>query len=295
METFQALFNTVLIVFIVTTMLSAGFNTTFEQIRSVLSKISLVAAVVVVGFVIRPLIGWGTAEVFGLATPAFIAMALLWSCPGAPFGAKLVMTANADLQTGAVLQVLLAAVGSITFAPTANAIISAAGLGDDVSLPVGDLIKTVAFLQLVPFAIGILTRHWTPERAHEWKAPVTKTSSLTFVGVLAGAILGSWQTVIDLVGSKVLLAAIVAAIIMIAIGYFLSAGKPPTRYATALIQPCSNSGPAFAAVAIAFDNDADILGAITAILFVQIVIGLLTATYAGRTTTAANAPSNASA
>ncbi len=294
METFQALFNTVLIVFIMTTMLSAGFNTTFEQIRSVLSRISLVAAVIVAGFVIRPLIGWGTAEVFGLATPAFIAMALLWSCPGAPFGAKLVMTAKADLQTGAVLQVLLAAIGSITFAPTANAIISAAGLGDDVSLPVGDLIKTVAFLQLVPFAIGILTRHWTPERALEWTTPVTKISSVTFVGVLAGAILGSWQTVIDLVGSRVLLAAIVASIIMIAIGYLISAGEQTSRYATALIQPCSNSGPAFAAVAIAFDNDPDILGAITAILFLQIVAGLLTATYAGRTNTTSH-PSNTSA
>jgi len=57
----------------------------------------------------------GVAELFGLATPAFIAMVMLWACPGAPFGAKLVMTAKADLQTGAALQVLLASIGSITF------------------------------------------------------------------------------------------------------------------------------------------------------------------------------------
>ncbi|MCB0965685.1 MAG: hypothetical protein KDB37_02520 [Ilumatobacter sp.] len=279
MDAFQAIFNTVLIVFIVTTMLSAGFNTTFEQVTAVLSKASLVAAVVVVGFVIRPMVGWGTAELFSLATPAFIAMALLWACPGAPFGAKLVMTADADIQSGAVLQVMLASIGSITFAPTANAIISAADLGDDVSLPVGDLIRTVAALQLIPFAVGILTRHWAEERALEWNQFALKTSSITFLFVLAGALLGSWQTVIDLVGSAVILAAIVASAAMIAIGYVVSTGRSATKQAAALIQPCTNSGPAFAAVAIAFDNDPEILGAITAILLFQIVVGLMTASF----------------
>jgi BASS family bile acid:Na+ symporter len=99
-----------------------------------------------VAFVVRPLVGWGTAQLFTLATPAFIATVLLWSCPGAPFGSSMVMTAKANIQTGAVLQVMMAAIGSITFAPTANALISAADLGEAVSLPVGDLIKTVAFL-----------------------------------------------------------------------------------------------------------------------------------------------------
>jgi len=107
-ETITALFNIVLVVFIVSTMLSAGFNTTFEQLANVFRRWQLVVMVVVVGFVLRPLIGWGTAEVFDLATPAFIAMVLLWSCPGAPFGSKLVMTAKADIQTGAVLQVTMA-------------------------------------------------------------------------------------------------------------------------------------------------------------------------------------------
>ena len=279
METITALFNIVLVVFIVATMLSAGFNTTFEQLTTVFRRWQLVVAVVVVGFVIRPLVGWGTAEVFSLATPAFIAMVLLWSCPGAPFGTKLVMTAKANVQTGAVLQVAMAAIGSITFAPTANAIISAADLGDDISLPVGDLVRTVAFLQLVPFAVGLLMRHWAEEQALEWDPIATKVAGLTFNVVLVGAVLGSWETLVDLVGSRVLLAAIVAAVVMVLIGYYVSVGDVRTRRATALIQPCSNSGPAFAAVGIAFDNDPEILGAITAILVLQIVVGLVVASY----------------
>ncbi|WP_029253170.1 bile acid:sodium symporter family protein [Paraoerskovia marina] len=282
MDVIAGLFNIVLTIFIVTTMLTAGFNTTFEQLRAALSKTSLVVFVLLVAFVLRPLVGWGVAEVFALAVPAYVAMVLLWSCPGAPFGAKLVMTAKADVQTGAVFQVMMAAIGSLTFAPTANLIIGAADLGDDVSLPVGQLILTVALLQLLPFVIGVLTRHWTPDQAAEFGAFTGKVSSQTFLVVLAGALLGSWDAVVDLFGTGVVLAAIVASVVMIALGWFLSSGSRETRWSTALIEPCSNSGPAFAAVAIAFDNDPEILGAITAILLFQIVVGLPVSSFVGR-------------
>ena len=296
METTEAIFNTVLAVFIVATMLNAGFNTTFDQITSVLSKVRLVVAVLVVAFVLRPLIGWGIAELFALATPAFIAMALLWSAPGAPFGAKLVMTADADVQTGAVLQVLLAVIGSITFAPTANAILSGAALGDGVSLPVADLVKTVAALQLIPFALGIVTRRWAEARAIEWSQFALKTSNLTFLAVLAGAFLGSWDTIVDLVGSRVNLAAIAASAVVIAIGYLSAAGQATgTRQAAALIQPGTNAGPAFAAVAIAFDGDADILGAVVAILLFQMVVGLTTAVLFAKTNRDTTEPATAQA
>ena len=66
METITALFNIILVVFIVSTMLSAGFNTTFEQLTTVFKQWQLLIAVVVVGFVVRPLVGWGTAELFSL-------------------------------------------------------------------------------------------------------------------------------------------------------------------------------------------------------------------------------------
>ena len=282
MEAINAIFNIVLVVFIMATMLSAGFNTTFKQVADVFKRWQLVVGVLIAGFVIRPLVGWGSAELFALATPAFIATVLIWSCPGAPFGSSLVMTAKANIQTGAVLQVTMAAIGSLTFAPTANAIISAAELGDAVTLPVADLVKTVAFLQLVPFVVGILTRHWTEERALEWEVTSSKVASLTFVFVLAGALLGSWQTMVELIGSKTLVAAIAASVVMIAVGYLLSTGDTPTKRATALIEPCSNSGPAFAAIGIAFNNDPEILGAATAILVLQILTGVVTASYWGK-------------
>jgi len=278
----QELFNTVIAVFIVLTMLSAGFTTTFDQVKSVFRKPALIVSVLAVGILLRPLVGWGAAEVFGLTSAAFVAMVVTASAPGAPFGAKLVMTAKADVSSGAVLQVMLAVVMSFTFAPAANAIIGAADLGSDLSLPVADILKTVVVLQLTPFVVGILMRHWTEGVALKWNEFAARGSSALFLVVLVGALFGSWQTIVDIIGDRVLIAGAIVSAVMIALGYFLSSGDTKTRQATGLVEPMSNSGPCFAAVAIAFGNDPAILGAMTGILLVQLVVGVVVAGYFGK-------------
>lgn len=272
-ELIGSLFNVVLVVMIVATMVSAGFTTTFAAIGKVLSKFVLVVLVLVTGLVLRPLVGWGLAELFSLDTPAYIAMILLAVVPGAPLGVKFVMGSRGDVTTGAVFQVLLAVVASFTFAPTANAILESADLGEGVSLPVGDLLKTIVFLQVLPFVAGLLIRYYNEHAAMEWNGFAQRIIGPSFLAVIALGLLSSWQTIVDLIGDRVMFAALVFSVVMIALGYFLSQGDYTTRAATSMIQPGSNSGPSFAAVAIAFDNDPAILGAVVAILFVQIVAG----------------------
>ncbi len=280
-ELLGALVNVSLVLMIVATMVSAGFTTTFAAIGSVLSRWSLVLMVLGTALVLRPLLSWGLAEVFNLDNPAFIAMVLLGSVAGAPLGVKFVMGARGDLTTGAVMQVLLAVITSFTFAPTANFIIDAADLGEDVSLPVGDLIKTIVFLQVLPFVVGLLIRNWNEKSAAEWNEFAKKVSGPTFLIVIVLALLGSFQTIIDLLGDRVLIAGVIFPVVMIALGYFISSGDYSTKSATAMIQPGSNSGPSFAAVAIAFNNDPAILGAVTVLVFLQIIVSAPIGTWMG--------------
>jgi BASS family bile acid:Na+ symporter len=280
-ELIGALFNIALVIMIVATMVSAGFTTTFANLGKVLSRVGLVLLVLAAGLVIRPLVGWGTAELFNLAEPAYIAMVLLAVVPGAPLGVKFVMSAKGDVTTGATFQVLLAVVASFTFAPTANFILEAADLGEGVSLPVGDLLKTIVFLQVLPFVVGLLIRHWNEKGALEWNKTATGISGPAFLAVVGLGLLSSWRIIIDLIGDRVILAAIVFVVIMAVIGYFVSVGDYPTRSATSMIQIGSNSGPSFAAVAIAFGNDPLILGAVVAILFFQIIGGGLIGSWMG--------------
>ena len=285
-ETVQALmgglFNASLVIMIVATMFAAGLTTTTKALGSVFKKFGLVVLVLITAFVLRPLVGYGLTAIFNLGAAASIVMILLAAVPGAPLGVKFAMSAKADLTTAASLQVLLAIIGSFTFAPMANFMIGAAGLGEEFSLPVADLIRTVVILQIVPFLVGMAVRHWTPQHAIDWRPPTQQVANYTLLIVIALALLGSWKIILGLFGDFALLAQALFVVVVIALGYFLSSGDKSIRKATAMVEPGSNSGPIFAAIAIAFNNDPEILGICVALIFVQIVVGTLVGSYLGK-------------
>lgn len=282
MDVINALLNTFVVVLIASTMFAAGLGTTLGALGATFRNVKLVLLVLVANLVLVPLIGWGTAAVLSLGTPAYVALVLLACSPGAPFAAKLAMIQRGDVVTGASLQVLLAAIGSLTFAPTANAIFTAAKLGGGISLPVGRLVLTVAVLQLLPFAVGLALRNWAPETAAQWKPPALQVSNLALLTVLALSLLGSWQQITALVGSLALLAALIFNVVAFGIGTLVASGSLVTRTTAGLLAPARNAGPVFAAVGIAFNNDPEILGALTGILLVGLAVGVAVAAYLAR-------------
>jgi BASS family bile acid:Na+ symporter len=277
-----ALFNASLVIMIVATMFAAGLATTTKALGSVFRNIVLVILVLITAFVLRPLVGWGVTMIFPLGVAASIVMLLLASVPGAPLGVKFAMSAKADLTTAASLQVLLAVIGSFTFAYTANFLIGASGLGEEFSLPVAALIRTVVVLQIVPFLVGMAVRHWTADTAAKWRPPVQQIANYTLLIVIVLALLGSWRIILDMFGDLTILAQTVFIVIMVVLGYFISKGDRSIRKGTGLLEIGSNSGPTFAAIAIAFNNDPEILGITTVLVFVQIVVGTLISSYMGK-------------
>jgi BASS family bile acid:Na+ symporter len=183
-------------------MLSAGLRTRIPALLGVLRNGALVALVLVANLLVVPLLGLAVGLLFALSTAGVVALVLVASSPGAPFGAKMAMIQKGDVVTGSVLQVVLAAVGSVTFPITANLLLGWADLGDDIAIPVGRLMLSVAVLQLVPFTVGLAMRAWAPATAAVWMPPVARTSNLAFLGVLAFGVLGSWNQIVDLIGSR---------------------------------------------------------------------------------------------
>jgi BASS family bile acid:Na+ symporter len=281
-EILTALLNTVLVVFVVATMLSAGLRTRIPALLGVLRNGALVALVLVANLLVVPLLGLAVGLLFALSTAGVVALVLVASSPGAPFGAKMAMIQKGDVVTGSVLQVVLAAVGSVTFPITANLLLGWADLGDDIAIPVGRLMLSVAVLQLVPFTVGLAMRAWAPATAAVWMPPVARTSNLAFLGVLAFGVLGSWNQIVDLIGSRVLLAAALFTVVGILVGWGLASGGSTTRTTAALIAPTRNAGPAFAAVAIGFGNDPAILAALTGVLLVGLAVELPVASWLAR-------------
>lgn len=274
MDTLHLLSTAVTVIFIAATMFAAGLGTTLSALRGTVANLPLLMLALVANMVVVPLLGWGIAALFSLSTAPFIALVLVASSPGGPFGAKLAMVQKGDLVAGAAMQVLLASIGSITFGPTANAILTAAKVGGGISLDVGALVRTVAILQLVPFAVGLILRHYTASIATLWHPVAAKVSNITFLIVLAGMLLLNWRAVVALLGSFTLLAGFLLALAAFAAGTLLATGPQARRTTMGGVAAVRNAGPALAAIGIAFNNEQAILGALAAVLLSGLVASL---------------------
>lgn len=278
MDTLHIVLNAVTVIFIAATMFAAGLKATVPALRGVFVDLPLLLLALIANMVVIPLLGWGIGALFALPPPSFVALILIASSPGGPFGAKLATIQRGDVVAGAAMQVLLASIGSLTFAPTANAILTAADIGTKVTLDVGALVRTVAILQLVPFAIGLLLRRYAEPTAQSWQPTGAAVSNITFLIVLVGMLLGSWHDVVDLFGSLALLAGFLLAAFAFAVGTLLATGPMTRRTTMGGISAVRNVGPALAAIGLAFADQPAILGALAAILLSGLVAGLPIAT-----------------
>jgi BASS family bile acid:Na+ symporter len=282
MGTLHLLFNAVTVIFIAATMFAAGLGSTLSALRTAVTNLPLLLLALVANLALIPLLGWGLAAMLGLTSAPFIAMLLVASSPGGPFGAKLGMVQHGDVVTGAAMQVLLAAIGSITFGITANALLTAANVGGAITLDVGVLVRTVAILQLVPFAVGLLLRHYAPDTALAWHPAAVKVSNVTFLLVLAGMLLGNWHDVIALLGTRTLLAGFLFSAAAFAVGTLLTTGTWVRRTTLGGVAAVRNAGPALAAVGLAFDDEPSILGALAAVLLSGLAAAIPLAAVLGR-------------
>ncbi|MET8291180.1 hypothetical protein ABZV80_39170 [Streptomyces sp. NPDC005132] len=278
MDTLHMLFNAVTVIFIAATMFAAGLGATIPALRGIFTNVPLLVLALLTNMVVIPLVGWGIGALFSLPSAAFIALVLVASSPGGPFGAKLAMVQSGDVVAGAAMQVLLATVGSLTFAPTVNGILTAADLGKDISLDVATLVRTVALLQLVPFVIGLLLRRYAAPTAQSWHPAAAAVSNVTFLIVLAGMLLGNWSDVVALLGSLALLAGFVLAAAAFAVGTLLATGPSVRRTTMGGVAAVRNAGPALAAIGIAFGDQPAVLGALAAILLSGLAAALPIAT-----------------
>jgi BASS family bile acid:Na+ symporter len=247
-------------------MFAAGLGATIAVLCGVFTDVPLLFLTLLTNMVVIPLLGWGIGALFSLPSAAFIALVLVASSPGGPFGAKLAMVQSGDVVAGAAMQVLLATVGSLTFAPTGNGILTGAVLGKGISLDVVALVRTVALLQLVPFAIGLLLRRYATPTARSWHPTAAAVSNVTFLIVLAGMLVGNWRDVVALLGSLTLLAGFVFAAGAFAVGTLLATGPSVRRTTMGDVAAVRNAGPALAAIGIAFGDRPAVLGALAAVL-----------------------------
>ncbi|WP_336922852.1 bile acid:sodium symporter family protein [Aquipuribacter sp. SD81] len=260
--------------FVVASMLATGLALEPGPVLRPLRDGRLVAALLLVNFVLVPLVGAGLVLVLPLDDADAAAVVLLGCCAGAPFLPRLAQLAHGDLALAAASMVLLMG-ATVVYAPLVvplllpGAAVSAAGIA-------GSLVVTM----LLPLAVGVLVRSRWPRLAGVLVGPLGQaSSSALLVGVGAG-LLVTWRDVLGSVGSFLFLACgLLLALSLVAGALLVPASRAGQRAVLGLAAAQRNIAAALV-VAPSLGGDA-LVSTLVAALVVPVAL-LATAAELGR-------------
>ncbi|MGH2679517.1 MAG: bile acid:sodium symporter [Actinomycetota bacterium] len=175
-------FNTLVLLFVASTLFAVGLGTTGEMLRRTVGNRRLLLAALAVNLGAIPLLGWGLAELLAPSRATFIALVLAGASPGGPFGAKLAQIQGGDAVAGTATMAILAVLGSVCVPVIVALILSTARVGgvDDITIEVAPLIARIVVSQVVPFFVGMTVRATSPRiaaRLQRWALLFSTVSS----------------------------------------------------------------------------------------------------------------------
>jgi predicted Na+-dependent transporter len=263
-EILETLAQLSVLVFVISSMLSMGLSLTIKQIMEPLKNTRLVLLALVANFVLVPLVAVLITLVLPLDQSAEIGLILLSTAAGAPFLPKLVEVAKGNIAFSVGLMVLLMVV-TIVYLPLVLPLL----LGD-VEVNPWDIARSLIIMMLIPLAIGLFIRARYKDSAAKMQPTFAMAAN---IGILVLGVLGlvlNFDSMIALVGSWGILAAIIFVVIALLIGYLLGGSDPPVRSVMGLGSGQRNIS---AALVVAGQNfDADVITFVMVVAIIGFVV-----------------------
>jgi predicted Na+-dependent transporter len=204
-----------IVVFVVGSMVALGLSLTFTQIRLALANRRLVIVALVLNFLLSPFLALLIAWIFGLADYIAAGLVLTACAAGAPFLPKLVNLARGDTATGVGLMVLLMAV-TVLFMPLALP-----ALLRGVYVNPLDVANSLVFLMLLPLCLALLAHARYGEATAPLKKLCAQASNFSLLLLAGTLIVVNFESMLNLVGTRGLIAAVVFSAALAAVGYVL--------------------------------------------------------------------------
>ena len=254
--------NASVVVFVVSSTLGVGLRLTVGQILTPLRNGRLVALSLLANFVLAPLAAILLANVLGLAEPLRVGLLLCGVAAGAPFLLKLAELSKGNMAFGVGLMVVLMVI-TVGYMPVMLPV-----LLEGVSVDSGKIAQSLIVLMLIPLAIGLLVRARLESVAAGVAPAVAAISTISMVLVVVLTTAGHFKSVLAVLGTFGILAAIVFTAVCIGIGWLLGGPAPDTRSVLALGTAQRNTAAALVVAGQNFDNP-DVVVMITVVLIVS--------------------------
>ena len=253
--------NAAVVVFVVSSTLGVGLRLSISQILMPLRNGRLVALSLLANFVLSPLAAIAIASVLRLDEPLRIGLLLCGVAAGAPFVLKLAEMAKGNMPFAVGLMVALM-VTTIGYMPLFLPLLLAG-----VSVDAGKIAQSLIVLMLIPLALGLAGRAWFGPTAARLAPVVGSISSAAMILVIVLTTAGHFPSVISVVGTFAILAAVVFTAVCLGIGWVLGGPAEDTRGVLGLGTAQRNTAAALVVAAQSFD-DAKVVVMITVFMIV---------------------------
>jgi len=258
-----------ILVFAITSMLSAGLSFTFREIAAPFRRPGRIVRAIVANFVLVPLLAAGIAHALALDPARSIGMILLGAAAGAPFLIKLIAIAAGDVALGTSLLVLLVPL-TVVLMPFLVPL-----LAPEAAVTAGAIALPLAGTLLLPLGFGLVVAERAPSWARRFQPTARVVSTIALVALMLLTIVLNLHHVIDIIASRAIAALLLLFAGSFAIGYFLASPRPERRLVLGLGTAQRNIAAAtIVAVEDIKDNDTLVLVVVASIIDLIILIPL---------------------
>jgi BASS family bile acid:Na+ symporter len=217
-----------MVVFVLSSMLAMGLGLTVGGIIDPLRDVRRVVLSLLANFVLVPLAAVAIAALLQLDKPLGIGLLLLGLAAGAPFLPKLTQLAKGNLAFAVGLMVLLMVV-TVIYLPLVLPL-----LLSGVSVNSAKIARSLVLLMLLPLAIGLASKAWFATAAARIRSVLERIANFSLILFTLLLIIVNFRSVLDIFGTRGILAGLLFIAISFGIGWFLGGPDPDGRRVVAL-------------------------------------------------------------
>ncbi|HEY4284299.1 MAG TPA: bile acid:sodium symporter [Chthoniobacterales bacterium] len=217
-----------MVVFVLSSMLAMGLGLTVGGIIGPLRDVRRVVLSLLANFVLVPLAAVAIAALLQLDKPLGIGLLLLGLAAGAPFLPKLTQLAKGNLAFAVGLMVLLMVV-TVIYLPLVLPL-----LLSGVSVNSAKIARSLVLLMLLPLAVGLASKVWFATAAARVRSVLERIANFSLILFTLLLIIVNFRSVLDIFGTRGILAGLLFIAISFGIGWFLGGPDPDGRRVVAL-------------------------------------------------------------
>jgi len=271
------LFNAGVVVSIGATVLALGMSYRVAELLAPLRRVRLVVLMIVVNAVLVPAAAYGIGKALPIKSDAVVGLTLAAVGAASAAGLKASqLVRRADLALAVSIVVVLQLVNLVAVPLWAGAVVTGA------SISAGTILADLSLLVLAPLAVGLIIRARYADQAKTWPTELGKISNLALAIALVAGISVNWHAIISLLGSWVLLASVLTAIVGVALGALVGHADTETRNTTGLVSGLRFGSLGLIIIGTQLNGNAAYLGPAMVFALIDLIVVLFIAVEIGR-------------